>query len=93
VRLTASPARWPSRSLADLRAVAPPSAAAAGARYPRRVDRIAVVGVPSSAASYAAGQDLAPMALRSVGLLDELAAAGREVHDDGDLPHQVWKPD
>lgn len=54
---------------------------------------IAVVGVPSSAASYAAGQDLAPTALRSAGLLEELSAAGLEVRDDGDLPRQVWKPD
>jgi hypothetical protein len=41
------------------------------------------VGVPSSAASYAAGQDLASAALRSVGLLEQLIAAGLEVHDDG----------
>jgi arginase len=52
-----------------------------------------VVGVPSSAASYAAGQDLAPAALRSAGLLEQLIAAGLEVHDDGDLPHQIWSPD
>jgi arginase len=51
------------------------------------------VGVPSSAASYAAGQDLAPAALRSAGLLEQLAGSGLEVHDDGDLPHQVWSPD
>jgi len=36
------------------------------------------VGVPSSAASYAAGQDLAPAALRSAGLLDQLIASGLE---------------
>jgi arginase len=57
------------------------------------VTRISVVGVPSSAASYAAGQDLAPAALRSAGLLEQLAASGLEVHDDGDLPHQPWTPD
>jgi len=51
------------------------------------------VGVPSSAASYAAGQDLAPAALRSAGLLDQLIASGLQVHDDGDLPHQIWSPD
>jgi arginase len=51
------------------------------------------VGVPSSAASYAAGQDLAPAALRSAGLLERLIASGLEVHDDGDLPHQPWRPD
>ena len=51
------------------------------------------MGVPSSAASYAAGQDLAPAALRSAGLLAKLNAAGLKVHDEGDLPVQVWKPD
>ncbi|MGH3150080.1 MAG: arginase family protein [Streptosporangiaceae bacterium] len=57
------------------------------------MSRISIVGVPSSAASYAAGQDLAPAALRSAGLPAELIAAGLEVRDEGDLPHQVWKPD
>jgi len=52
-----------------------------------------VVGVPSSAASYAAGQDLAPAALRAAGLLERLAGSGLKVHDDGDLPRQVWRPD
>lgn len=54
---------------------------------------VSLVGVPSSAASYAAGQDLAPAALRSAGLFEALAASGLEVHDDGDLPRQVWRPD
>src|SRR5438132_1428807 len=57
------------------------------------VRRVSIVGVPSSAASYAAGQDLAPAALRSAGLPGQLAGSGLEVHDDGDLPHQVWRPD
>ena len=51
------------------------------------------MGVPSSAASYAAGQDLAPAALRAAGLLEHLTGSGLQVHDDGDLPHQVWSPD
>ena len=34
------------------------------------------MGVPSSAASYAAGQDLAPAALRSAGLPEQLAGSG-----------------
>jgi arginase len=58
-----------------------------------RVSPLSIVGVPSSAASYAAGQDLAPAALRSAGLLERLAAAGLDVRDEGDLPHQIWKPD
>jgi arginase len=65
----------------------------AGAGSFSLVSRISVVGVPSSAASYAAGQDLAPAALRSAGLLEQLIASGLEVHDDGDLPHQAWSPD
>jgi arginase len=31
--------------------------------------------------------------LRAAGLIDALRAAGLEVHDDGDLPVQIWKPD
>jgi len=57
------------------------------------VTTVSVVGVPSSAASYAAGQDLAPAALRSAGLLEELMRSGLDVSDEGDLPHQVWSPD
>ena len=57
------------------------------------MSRISIVGVPSSAGSYAAGQDQAPAALRSAGLVEALAAAGLKVHDDGDLPVQIWSPD
>ena len=64
-----------------------------GRLYARPVSRISIVGVPSSAASYAAGQDLAPAALRSAGLPAKLLAARLEVRDEGDLPVQVWKPD
>jgi arginase len=65
----------------------------AGAGSLTLVSRISVVGVPGSAASYAAGQDLAAAALRAAGLLDQLTACGLEVHDHGDLPHQAWSPD
>jgi arginase len=58
-----------------------------------RAGRISIVGVPSSAGSYAAGQDQAPAALRSAGLVEALAQSGVEVHDDGDLPVQIWAPD
>jgi arginase len=54
---------------------------------------LSLVGVPSSAASYAAGQDLAPRALRAAGLVEALAAAGLQVDDVGDLSEQVWAPD
>lgn len=49
--------------------------------------RVSVVGVPSSAGSYAAGQEQAPAALRAAGLIDALIAAGVEVHDDGRDPN------
>ena len=55
--------------------------------------RISVVGFPSSAGSYAAGQDLAPAALRASGLIEALARAGLDINDEGDLPAQVWRPD
>lgn len=57
------------------------------------MSRLSVVGFPSSAGSYAAGQDLAPAALRAAGLIEALARAGVDVHDDGNLPAQVWHPD
>jgi arginase len=57
------------------------------------VTRLSVIGVPSSAGSYAAGQDLAPAALRDAGLIRLLAQAGIDVIDEGDLPRQVWRPD
>jgi arginase len=54
---------------------------------------ISVVGVPSSAGSYAAGQEQAPAVLRSAGLIASLRASGLEVQDEGDLPLQIWRPD
>jgi len=54
---------------------------------------VSIVGVPSSAGSYAAGQEQAPAALRSAGLIDALRVEGLQVHDEGDLPLQVWRPD
>jgi arginase len=55
--------------------------------------RLVLVGAPTSAGSYAAGQEAAPLVLRELGLVDRLRAAGREVTDAGDGPLQVWKPD
>ena len=59
----------------------------------RDMTAISIVGVPSSAGSYAAGQDQAPTALRSAGLVDALRSSGLDVHDQGDLPVQIWRPD
>lgn len=55
--------------------------------------RLNILGVPSSAGSYSAGQEQAPAALRDAGLLDALTAAGNEVHDAGDLTPRTWRPD
>ena len=55
--------------------------------------RLSIIGVPSSAGSYAAGQDQAPAALRNAGLVQALSDAGLLVRDHGDLPEQVWRPD
>jgi arginase len=57
------------------------------------VSRITLIGFPSSLGSYAAGQDLAPAALRSSGLVTALTEVGLDVRDHGDLPTQVWCPD
>ena len=54
---------------------------------------LSIVGVPSSAGSYAAGQDQAPRALRAAGLVEALTTAGVAIHDAGDLTQQVWAPD
>ena len=65
----------------------------AGALRFRQMSTVSIVGVPSSAGSYAAGQDQAPTALRSAGLIDALHEAGLQVHDEGDLCLQIWRPD
>jgi arginase len=54
---------------------------------------LAVLGVPTSAGSHHAGQDLTPAALREVGLVTRLAATGVTVTDVGDVAGAVWTPD
>ena len=54
---------------------------------------LAVLGVPTSAGAHHAGQDLTPAALRALGLVERLAAAGVRVHDVGDVTGSVWAPD
>jgi arginase len=54
---------------------------------------LTIVGAPTSAGSYAAGQESAPRVLREHGLLERLRSRGREVMDAGDGPLQVWSPD
>ena len=54
---------------------------------------VGVLGVPTSAAAFAPGQELAPAALRQAGLLDRLRAGDVEVADLGDSPVWRWRPD
>jgi arginase len=55
--------------------------------------RVGVIGVPTSAAAFAPGQERAPAALRDAGLVEKLAAAGVEVSDRGDREVWRWRPD
>jgi arginase len=54
---------------------------------------LGVIGVPTSAAAFAPGQEQAPGALRAAGLLQSLRAAGAEVDDHGDREVWRWRPD
>ena len=55
--------------------------------------QLAVLGVPTSAGSHHAGQDLTPAAVRDLGLVDRLVAAGLDVVEGGDVAGAVWAPD
>jgi len=59
----------------------------------RQVKSIALLGAPTSAAGLASGQEGAPAALRSAGLLDRLTSAGFQVTDYGDCAPRVYKAD
>jgi arginase len=59
----------------------------------RHSNKIALLGVPSSAAALSAGHEAAPTALRAAGLIDRLRSAGYDVVDLGDDPPQISKPD
>ncbi len=55
--------------------------------------RIRVIGVPTSAAAFAPGQEGAPAALRAAGLVAALETAALEVNDRGDREVWRWRPD
>ncbi len=59
----------------------------------RQVKSIALLGAPTSAAGLAGGQEGAPAALRSAGLVDRLTSAGFQVTDYGDSAARVYKAD
>ena len=55
--------------------------------------KIALIGVPSSAGAHWPGQEKAPGYLRSAGLIPSLERVGLEVIDFGDLPTIRFHPD
>jgi arginase len=59
----------------------------------RQVRSIALLGAPTSAAGLAGGQEGAPAALRSAGIVDRLTSAGFQVADYGDSAPRVYKAD
>ena len=54
---------------------------------------LAIIGVPTSAGAFAPGQEQAPQALRSAGLVERLERAGIQVTDYGDGAIWRWRPD
>lgn len=54
---------------------------------------LALIGAPSSAGARRRGQEKAPAALRSAGLLEGLREGGLDVEDMGDLPEIAFRPD
>jgi arginase len=59
----------------------------------RQPNKIALIGVPTSAGSHGPGVERAPAALRAAGLVERLREAGCEVTDLGDCPTQLYQPD
>lgn len=59
----------------------------------RQPNKIALIGVPSSAGAHGLGLERAPAALRAAGLADRLKEAGYDVTDLGDCPPQLFEQD
>ncbi len=57
------------------------------------MNRVAVIGVPSSAGAHGIGQERAPQSFRRAGFIEQLHSAGLEVIDFGDLPEVSFRPD
>jgi arginase len=57
------------------------------------MERLALIGVPTSAGAHAPGQERAPGASRAAGIVDALRDRGIDVDDRGDLPRFRWTPD
>ena len=56
-------------------------------------NKVALIGVPSSAGAREVGQEQAPQSLRSSGLVERLRSNGNEVVDLGDLTSVSFYPD
>ena len=56
-------------------------------------NKIALIGVPSSAGGRKVGQEQAPQGLRAAGLVERLQSNGHEVVDLGDLTEATFSPD
>ena len=56
-------------------------------------DKIALIGVPSSAGARQIGQEQAPRCLRLSGLVECLRSTGHDVVDLGDLTQVSFSPD
>jgi arginase len=56
-------------------------------------NKIALIGVPSTAGARQVGQEQAPQHLRAAGLVDRLRHNGRDVVDLGDLTRVSFSPD
>ncbi|MGO8870051.1 MAG: arginase family protein [Acidimicrobiales bacterium] len=54
---------------------------------------LAMIGVPTSAGAHAPGQERAPEAYRTAGIVERFADRGISVDDRGDLPKVRWTPD
>ena len=59
----------------------------------RQPKKIALIGAPSSAASFALGTEKAPGAVRAAGLMERLQSAGFEVTDYGDCAPRLFADD
>jgi arginase len=59
----------------------------------RQPNKIALLGVPTSAAALSLGHENAPAALRTAGIVDRLRTIGYEVADLGDDPPQLYQAD
>lgn len=57
------------------------------------MNKIAVIGVPSSAGARRVGQEQAPQSFRQAGLIEGLRASGLHVNDFGDLDAVSFRPD